>query len=248
MPNIPARAIRVLVLAASPLLLLVACGGGNADPAPVVARPDPVQPSPPPPPAEPAQPAPNPPPPPPADPSPPPQPPADPPPPEPVLAADHTNLVDGTIVSPPGWNAWVPPAGRATVAGVGCLVNENFHQHSLVSIYKDGVRQGLPGNIGRGACNYELHTHDVTGVVHIETDVAKKFSLGQFFALWNQPLAANGVAGLGAQVRFYVIENEKLTRYTGDPAALELVPHGEIVIVSGNAPAVLPKYRWPSGL
>jgi hypothetical protein len=29
---------------------------------------------------------------------------------------------------------------------------------------------------------------------------------------------------------------------------LLLVPHGEIVIVSGNAPAVLPKYRWPSGL
>jgi hypothetical protein len=238
MPNIPARAIRILALAASPLLL-AACGGGNADPAPIAARPGPVQPSPPPAPADPA---------PPPNPPAPPQAPAAPPPPEPVLAADYTNLVDGTIVSPPGWNDWVGPADRATVGGVACMVNQNFHQHSLVSIYKDGVRQGLPGNIGRGACDYELHTHDVTGVVHIETDVAKKFSLGQFFALWNQPLAANRVAGLGAPLRFYVIENEKLTRYTGDPAALQLVPHGEIVIVSGTAPAVLPKYRWPSDL
>jgi hypothetical protein len=224
MPNIPARAIGVLALAVSPLLLLAACGGGNADPAPVVAQP--------------AQPAPT----------NPPQPPADPPPPEPVLAADYTNLVDGTIVSPPGWNAWVGPADRATVGGVGCLVNQNFHQHSLVSIYKDGVRQGLPSNIGRGACDYELHTHDVTGMVHIETDVAKKFSLGQFFAVWNQPLGAAGTAGLGSPVRFYLIENDQLTRYTGDPALLELVAHREIVIIGGSAPAVLPKYRWPSGL
>jgi hypothetical protein len=222
MPAIPARASQFFVLAVSSLLLLAGCGGGNDDPAPVATNPQPVQPSPPPPPAQPA--------------------------PEPVLAAGYTDLVAGTIDSPPGWSTWLPPANRATVGGVGCLVNENFHQHSLVSIYKDGVRQGLPENLGRGACNYELHTHDVTGVVHIETDVAKKFSLGQLFALWNQPLGANGVAGLGAPLRFYVIGNEKLTRYTGDPAALELVPHGEIVIVSGNAPAVLPKYRWPSGL
>lgn len=238
MSTIPARAIRWSLLAVSSLLLLAACGGGNGDPASLATQPGPVQPGPPPPPA---QPAPNPPPPPPA--------PADPPPaPEPVLAADYTDLVAGTIGSPPGWSAWVPPADRGAVGGVGCPVSENFHQHSLVSIYKEGVRQGLPENLGRGACNYELHTHDVTGVVHIETDVAKTFTLGQLFALWSQPLGADGVAGLGAPLRFYVIRDDNLTRYMGDPAALELVPHGEIVVVSGKVPAVLPKYRWPAGL
>lgn len=240
MSTIPARVLRLSLLAVSSLLLLTACGGGGDDPAPAATNPGPVQPSPPPPPAQPSQPA---------NPPAPPQPPADPPPaPEPVLAADYTDLVAGTIGSPPGWSAWVGPANRASVGGVGCPVNENFHLHSLVSIYKDGVRQGLPDNLGRGACNYELHTHDVTGVVHIETDVAKKFTLGQLFALWGQPLGVDGVAGLGAPLRFYMIGNDRLTRYTGDPAALELVPHGEIVIVSGTVPAVLPKYRWPGGL
>ena len=150
--------------------------------------------------------------------------------------------------SPPGWTAWVAPSSTAPVSGVGCAAGENFHQHSLVSIYKEGVRQGLPGNVGRGACAYELHTHDGTGVVHIEADVPKKFTLGQLFALWKQPLGANGTAGLAGPVRFYLIENDRLTRYTGDPAALELVPHREIVIISGAAPGVLPKYRWPADI
>jgi len=232
------RLLRLSVLAVSSLLLLSACGGGSDDPAPVVTAPDPSQPGQP---SRPTQPTP---------PNQPNQPgPTDPEPPvEPVLADTFTAWTNDTINSPPGWNAWVAPPNRATVSGVGCLINEDFHQHSLVSIYKDGVRQGLPDNVGRGGCTYELHTHDGTGVVHIETNMPKKFTLGQFFALWNQPLGANGTAGLAGPVRFYVIENERLTRYTGDPAALELVAHREIVIISGTAPGVLPKYRWPTTL
>lgn len=218
-------------LAMSSLLMLAACGGGSD------SSPDVIAADPPAPPSSPQQP--------PA----PPQPPAQPtPPPETVLADTHTELVAGTATSQPGWPAWVAPAGRVPVSGVACLINENYHLHSLVTIYKDGVRQGLPENVGRSGCAYELHTHDVTGVVHIETDVPKKFTLGQFFALWNQPLGASGTAGLAGPIRFYLIENEKLTPFTGDPAQLELTAHREIVIISGTAPPVLPKYRWPSSL
>lgn len=216
------------------LLLLSACGGGSDRPPDVVAADPPASPTPP------QQPAP----PPPAPPAPPPVQPS--PPPELVLADTYTELVAGTINSQPGWPAWVAPPNRAVVGGVGCLVSENYHIHALVTIYKDGVRIGLPSNVGRGTCNYELHTHDVTGVVHIETDVAKKFTLGQFFALWNQPLGRGGTAGLAGPVRFYVIENERLAPVTGDPAQLELGAHREIVIISGTAPPVLPKYRWPN--
>lgn len=236
MPSTPARTIRHRArhsLAMS-LFLLAACGGGG-DSGPDVVAADPPQP---------AQPAPQP------QPSPPPAPPNPPPPapPEVVLADTYTELVAGTIDSQPGWPVWAAPAGRVPVAGVGCLVSEDYHIHSLVSIYKDGVRQGLPDNVGRSGCAYELHTHDVTGLIHIETDVPKKFTLGQFFALWNQPLSASGTAGLAGPVRFYLIENEKLAPFTGDPAQLELSAHREIVIVSGTAPAVLPKYRWPPGI
>lgn len=221
---------RRTALAVSSLLLLAACGGGGGSgPAAVAGNPPPASPGSP---QEPAQPEPQP----------------IPAPPEVVLAATFTDLVSGTSSTQPGWAAWDAPAGRDAVGGVGCTVTGTYHQHSLVSIYNDGVRKGPPDNVGHGVCSYELHVHDTTGMVHIHTDSARTFTLAQFFALWNQPLAASGTAGLPGPIRFYVIENEKLTLYTGDPAQLELIPHREIVIISGKAPSVLPKYRWPSTL
>jgi hypothetical protein len=174
----------------------------------------------------------------------------DPPPPPPTvtLAEAYTDLAAGTRNSPPGWPTWTAPAGNPAVSGVRCVESEIYHLHALVSIYKNGVRQGLPDNVGRSGCNYELHTHDAMGVVHIETDVPKKFTLGQFFALWNQPLGVKGTAGLPGPIRFYLIENDKLTPLTGDPAQVELSAHREIVITSGAPPATLPRYRWPAGL
>lgn len=215
------RTYRGPFLALAILVLLAACGGGGrSDLAGVVTNPAPVQPAPP---TQPAA-------------------------PEPVLAAAFTDLTAATVNSQPGWPSWSAPAGQAPVGGVGCTGTIGYHQHSLVSIYKEGVRLGLPDNLGRSACTYELHVHDVTGMVHMEADVAKRYTLAQFFALWNQPLGVNGTAGLAGPVRFYLIQNDTLSRYPGDPAALELVPHREIVIVSGAAPAVLPKYRWPADL
>lgn len=232
MPSPFARSVRhsARCSLAMSLLLLAACGGGG-DSGPDVVAADPPQPT---------QPAPQP--------QPEPSPPPTPAPPELVLSDTYTELAAGTINSPPAWPTWVEPAGRVPVSGVACAASVKYHLHSLVSIYKDGVRQGLPENVGRGGCAYELHTHDVKGVIHIETDVAKKFTLGQFFALWGQPLSAGGTAGLAGPIRFYLIENEKLTPFTGDPAQIELAAHREIVIISGTGPAVLPKYRWPPDL
>ena len=216
------------------MLLLAACGGSDSDGGATAADPPPVQPSPP------QQPLP------PAPPPPPTQP--NPPAPEIALADTYTELVAGTINSMPGWPAWVGPGHRNPVGGVGCLSVIRYHIHALVSIYKDGVRMGLPDNLGRSGCTYELHTHDLTGVAHIEADAPKRFTLGQFFGLWRQALGRAGTAGLPGPVRFYLIDNERLTPYTGDPAQIELSANREVVIISGTAPRVLPKYRWPAGL
>lgn len=200
MLSTPRRKHRCSALAVSSMLLLAACGGGDSNGGATAAAPPPAVPSPP------QQPAP----PPPSPPAPPSQP--NPPAPEVVLADTYTELVAGTINSPRGWPAWTAPPTRDPVSGIGCLNTIRYHVHALLSIYKDGMRQGLPDNVGRGtACTYELHTHDVTGVLHIESDVPRQFTLGQFFALWRQPLAAAGTAGLAGPVRVYLIENERLT-------------------------------------
>jgi hypothetical protein len=170
-------------------------------------------------------------------------------PPDIKLAAGYTEIAATVTFSQPNWPEW-GYVGGAAVDGVSCAKNENYHIHAMVSIYRDGVRLALPNSIGRNnSCNFEMHTHDGSGVVHIETDVPKTFTLGQWFALWGQPLSASAVAGLAGTPTYYVIENEKVTRVTTDPAAIVLTAHKEIVVVTGVAPVEVPRYNWTtSGL
>jgi hypothetical protein len=205
------------------LCALVACGGGSDSASTTVANDPPAAPSP----------------------SPSPSPAS----PDIVLATTYTEISAAATFSTPHWPAW-SHSGTAVVDGVGCAKNENYHIHALLSVYQDGVRLALPESIGRGSgCSYEMHTHDGSGVLHIETDVSKVFTLGQFFALWGQPLGAAGVAGLPGKPTYYLVDKEKVVRYTADPSAITLDAHREIVIVTGTPPTQVPRYNWnTSGL
>jgi hypothetical protein len=172
-----------------------------------------------------------------------------PPPPDPGglgLAANYTDIVEGTTLGQSNW-----PNGSGTgkpIDGVICPTSEDYHIHSMVSIYRDGTRLAVPKDIGLVGCTYELHTHDATGVVHVETTAQKTFTFGQFFEVWNQSLGASNVGGIAGTAKFYLIENEHVTAYTGNPADIELAPHRELAIVIGTPPAALARHRWPKEL
>ena len=166
------------------------------------------------------------------------------------LAPTFTQLVPATINAAPYWPVWY--GNGKPVDGVNCLLNGNWHKHALISIYNNGKRLGFPDGIGRvhAGCYhaYEMHTHDVTGIVHMESDAPRQFKLGQWFSLWKQPLSRTGVAGLAGPVRFYIIDNATITRYDGDPYQIQLLPHREVLIVTGSPMTVVPKYQWPAGI
>jgi hypothetical protein len=166
------------------------------------------------------------------------------------LASTYTDLIKGTINALPSWPVWYG-TGKP-VDGVNCLVNGTYHKHALISIYSNGKRLGFPDGIGRvhAGCYhaYEMHVHDVTGIIHMETDVPKTFTLGQWFSLWKQPLSRDGVAGLVGPVRYYIIEKDVLTRYDGNPYDIVMVPHREVLIVTGTPLTVVPRYKWPLGI
>jgi hypothetical protein len=232
-----------MTISLAALSALAACGGGSDTS--YTPTPDPQTPTAPTPPTPPAQPTPptgpvtptNP-------------PPTDPAPPDEITVKLADNFSDFGLTisnSVQNWPAWTGTG--QPVDGVGCARNENYHIHTLLTIYRDRTRLAIPDMVGRSGCTYELHTHDTSGVIHIETDVPKKFMLSQYFSLWRQPYTSTNVAGLSGPFRYYLIENGQLTRYTGDPMAIELKAYREIVILTGtNPPPVLPKYSWTPGL
>jgi hypothetical protein len=231
-----------IAVACTALSALVACGGGNDSSHTTAANDPPAAPGPGPTPAPAPSPTPTP--------TPTPAPPTDPAAPtDIVLAPGYTQLAATLKTSKPHWPAW-SHTGTAPVDGVACALSIVYHIHALLSVYQDGQRLALPDSIGRGTgCNYEMHTHDGSGVMHIETNVTKVFTLGQFFALWGQPLSASSVAGLPGAPTFYIIDNEKVVRFRGDPTTITLDAHREIVVVTGTPPVQVPRYDWStSGL
>lgn len=82
-------------------------------------------------------------------------------------------------------------------------------------------------------------------MVHVEGPAPGTFTLGQFFAIWGEPLSYSDVAGNpGIPVVVYVTDNNVATQYTGDLAAIELISHREITIQLGTPIAEIPRYTW----
>jgi hypothetical protein len=102
-----------------------------------------------------------------------------------------------------------PPAGQAVGPHhVGCNVSEMFgeHLHAHLAIYRNGTPVEVPANIGfvqtAGVvlCLYWLHTHDDTGLIHVEAP-GGNYTLADFFAVWGEPLSSTRIGRYTGHVR-----------------------------------------------
>ena len=131
-----------------------------------------------------------------------------------------------------------------------------LHTHEHLDLYLDGRHVAVPAGIGigddSGGLFYSpLHTHDRTGILHVESPAKKPYTLGQFFGVWGVRLTATCIgdfcAGGGRAVRAFVDG----VRVPGDPARIPLRRHEEIVLAFGAAselPRRIPSsYGFPSG-
>ena len=72
-------------------------------------------------------------------------------------------------------------------AGLDPLTAEGsvMHIHQHLDITINDQPQTVPGEIGIGTTFISpVHTHDDTGIIHVESPVQKDFQLGQFFDEW----------------------------------------------------------------
>ena len=144
----------------------------------------------------------------------------------------------GLQTGPAPWNAGLDHLNdRLKPAGVNALTAEGtvIHIHQHLDIFVNGKHEPVPADIGifDGQFLTELHTHDASGIIHVESPTKRQFTLGQFFGVWGVRLTSKCVGGYckpKTPWRMYV----NGLNYPGDPASLVLKAHQEIALVIGT--------------
>lgn len=153
------------------------------------------------------------------------------------------------------------PAHGQTINGMQCYPDEVtlFHIHAILLIYAAGREKTLPVGIGfvepkssatpglgydgSTQCIYQIHTHYADNQIHVEAPFRVKYTLGDVFALWGEPLSRTQVAGYQKgsthPLAFQVSDPQTntLRLYTGDPQAIPLAD-GETIVVLYDSIAV----------
>jgi hypothetical protein len=151
----------------------------------------------------------------------------------------------GVLTTPAPWPANTEQAPqRLRVLGLPAP-GSAMHIHSLLDIYVHGQKTPVPANIGieRGGLGQvlsPLHTHDATGIVHIESARPQKFDLGQFFDVWGVRLSSSCLGGYcaGGQDRLQAFVDGK--PWTQPIKDIPLEDH-EVIVVAFGTNAELPK-------
>ena len=118
-------------------------------------------------------------------------------------------LGDTTVMYAPGVRPSKPPwrpeyahlKQRIVKLGLPPVGKEQVHKHALLHIYDDGLLIPLQANIGwdpRHKVFSSVHTHDKTGVVHMESARPYRFTLGDFFVIWGVPFGRRTLGNLHA--------------------------------------------------
>jgi hypothetical protein len=171
------------------------------------------------------------------------------------------NALPGILKTPQPWPINTKDVAARLVAErvppLGATEGQALHIHQHIDIYIRGQHITVPAHIGIVISSAQvlyapIHTHDATGIIHVESTVRRDFSLGEFFDVWGVYLTQGCIGsycGAGTE-RLQVFANGKVV--TGDPRRLKLLEHEEIVVTFGT-PDQIPKpypvsYPFPSSL
>jgi hypothetical protein len=143
-----------------------------------------------------------------------------------------------------------------TIDGIQCNTMEQaaFHIHAHLDIFINGKPTTVPSQIGINSdagCLYWLHTHDDSGVIHIEAPLEREFTLGNFFDVWGAVFNNTHLfdeKDVSNKVSIYVNGNKVPT--DTDYRSINLNAHDEIAIVYGEMPLdkIPSSYDFPKGL
>lgn len=111
---------------------------------------------------------------------------------------------------------------RPVPAESDIISRRGIHWHPTLSITTKGEEQEIQANLGLGVVQQPIHTHDATGVLHLEAQgmvTTDETRLGRFFEIWGKQFNANCIFefcnGPDGTVRLFVngAENNEFDRY-----------------------------------
>lgn len=196
-----------------------------------------------------------------------------------VKASYGGSIGADNLFSPSDGNA--PGGGNGqTVDGIPCkptMDEAHYHVHAFIGFVNNGALAALPDGMGMknpgadssgvtstATCFYYLHTHDATGILHIEDPSRASRSttlhtFGEFLDIWGQPLSATGLGPFSGSIKIYTsgakyrgqgpqtVSSGTYAPYTGNPRNIPLYGHEVIWIEIGPtfvAPRSLPSIQF----
>lgn len=127
-----------------------------------------------------------------------------------------------------------------------------YHVHAELMVFINGKQTTVPANLGidpQGRFIAPLHTHDTSGVVHMESTSYYPFTLGEFINIW-------GVSFTDQQLGGYKAGNGNVLqlwvngKQIADPVHYVMKPH-DIMILGYGKPGSFPHkkaYTFAAGL
>jgi hypothetical protein len=156
---------------------------------------------------------------------------------------------------------WGPNDGptlkaRLKILGLDALPREalKVHFHQRMAMLVNGKFVYIPPGIGidaKAKFITEIHTHDESGIIHVEAPKARTFTLGEFFGVWGLRFTSRCLGGFCNKGDKHVMVWTNGKRVTGDPRKVVLTPHLSIVVAYGtkkSVPKPIPKhFPFPQG-
>ena len=142
---------------------------------------------------------------------------------------------------------------RFEASGLPQSGSETYHIHALLKVYVNGKQTPVPQGIGidpQGQFLAALHTHDTSGIVHMESDSFYPFTLGEFFDV------AWGVKFTNTQLGAYYNQGQNTLQVyvngkrVANPVNYKMQRHDTIVVAYGKPGSFPTKFpaNFPAGL
>jgi hypothetical protein len=177
-----------------------------------------------------------------------------------AAVSSRTAALPGLMVGRAPWSANNGRYLRQRLKAIGlhALPTEGLrvHIHEHLDVVVNGKLYPVPALIGINVPQRfiaELHTHDQSGIVHVESPTVRTFTLGNFFDVWGLRFSSRCLGGYCANGARHVNVWVNGKRVRTDPRKILLLSHQEIVVAYGTLASIKPlgpipaSYPFPQG-